>query len=192
MPAPLGPYAPTAGSLSDRVCCWFRANREEELRSSDIARKFDVPVTNVGASLEAPLAHGLLLLRKDDDGARVWAAGPRLFLQEAAADTMPARRRRRPVPTAAAEPQPRQPMPAPPAGITIDTDVPMPISTAAISAQWAQVFAQMDIGHSIVAPAGQSRTLSMMARRWTETTGNGRRYKVMRMQDGQSRLFRVE
>ena len=63
-------YTAWPGSLADRVIQWFRINREEELLTGDLARKFDVPAANVGACLESARAAGVLGMRKGDDGSR--------------------------------------------------------------------------------------------------------------------------
>lgn len=182
------PYTPQAGSLADRVCTWFRLNREEELRTGDLARKFDVPSASVGACLDSPRTAGLLTLRKDNDGFRVWAAGPNLDASAPAATVAhappPARKSRRIVP-----PKPAT-MPDPDA-VTIDTDVPMPPAPGNVGARWGTLFARMDVAHSIVVPAGRSRTVSMLARRWCETEKNGRKFEVRPMPDGSKRLFRT-
>ncbi len=181
------PYTPQAGSLADRVCTWFRLNREEELRTGDLARKFDVPSCSVSACLESPRTAGMLALRKDDDGFRVWAAGPNLDAVAAPAVAQapqPARKSRRVAP-----PRPAA-MPEPDA-VTIDTAVPMPPAPGNLGARWGTLFARMDVGHSFVVPAGRSRTVSMLARRWCEAKKNGRKYEVRLMPDSSKRLFRT-
>ncbi|WP_349745356.1 hypothetical protein [Roseateles cavernae] len=71
-------YEPQADTLAGRTLQFFRSRRDEELEPRDIASKFGCSVSSVPALLAGCVANGLLVRRKDETQAWVYAAGPKL------------------------------------------------------------------------------------------------------------------
>jgi len=83
------PQIPSTGTLADRVCEFFRANRDEELSTRDIADKFNVASSSVTPCLVSAVANRSLVRTKDSLGGIIYIAGPALEASTTEAGSMP-------------------------------------------------------------------------------------------------------
>jgi hypothetical protein len=181
-------YQPQPGTLAARVCAWFRTNVEEELSARDIAGKFDVPAASVAACVNDCMLRGFVATRKDDNGGRVYVAGPKIgefelgipgtsTIGKAIAPTRATRRLTI----------------APPLDIDavkIEPGIAKPIAGTAVSATYWAVIAKMQPTDSVLLPRVQAKRLYNLAITENKKAKGGQAWSMRQVDDQHSRVWR--